>query len=127
MAKEQLGSFEIPAEMRRLAEQSMQQAQRAFEGFISAAQRAAGEVESRANAARAGTRDVSEKAMSFAEHNVAASFDFAQKLVRARDIEEVMRLQREYIQAQIQALNEQAKELGQSASKAAMDAARPKF
>ena len=127
MAKEQLGSFEIPAEMRRLAEQSMQQAQRAFEGFISAAQHATSEVESRANAARAGTRDVSEKAMSFAERNVAASFDFAQKLVRARDIEEVMRLQREYIQAQMQALNEQAKELGQSASKAAMDAARPKF
>jgi phasin len=127
MAKEQMGNFEIPAEMRRIAEQSMQQAQRAFEGFINAAQQAAGEVESRANRARAGTRDVTEKAMSFAERNVAASFDFAQKLVRARDLDEVMRLQREYIQAQIQALNEQAKEIGQTVSKAAMDAARPKF
>jgi len=127
MAKEQLGNFEIPAEMRRLAEQSMQQAQRAFEGFINAAHHATGEVESRANAARAGTRDVGEKAMSFAERNVAASFDFAQKLVRARDLEEVMRLQREYIQAQIQALNEQAKEIGQTVTKAAMDAAKPKF
>jgi len=127
MAKEQMGNFEIPAEMRRIAEQSMQQAQRAFEGFINAAQQAAGEVESHANRARAGTRDVTEKAMSFAERNVAASFDFAQKLVRARDLDEVMRLQREYIQAQIQALNEQAKEIGQTVSKAAMDAARPKF
>jgi phasin len=127
MAKEQLGNFEIPAEMRRLAEQSMQQAQRAFEGFINAAQHATSEVESRANAARAGTRDVGEKAMSFAERNVAASFDFAQKLVRARDLDEVMRLQREYIQAQIQALNEQAKEIGQTVTKAAMDAAKPKF
>jgi phasin len=127
MAKEQVGNFEIPAEMRKLAEQSVAQAQRAFEGFINAAHQAASDVESRAHAARTATRDVGEKAMSFAERNVAASFELAQKLVRARDLEEVMRLQREYIQAQIQALNEQAKDIGQTATRAAMDAARPKF
>ena len=127
MAKEQLGNFEIPAEMRKLAEQSVEQAQRAFEGFVNAAHQAVSDVQSRAHAAQTGTRDVSQKAMSFAERNVAASFEFAQKLVRARDVEEVMRLQKEYIQAQIQALNEQAKEIGQTATRAAMDAAKPKF
>ncbi|MDQ2953759.1 MAG: phasin family protein [Pseudomonadota bacterium] len=113
--------------MRKLAEQSVEQAQRAFEGFVNAAHQAVSEVQSRAHAAQTGTRDVGQKAMSFAERNVAASFEFAQKLVRARDVEEVMRLQKEYIQAQIQALNEQAKDLGQTATRAAMDAARPKF
>ena len=51
----------------------------------------------------------------------------AQKLLRARDVQEMMRLQTEYIQSQMQALNDQAKELGQSASKVAMDSAKPKF
>jgi len=82
---------------------------------------------SRASTARAGAKDVGEKAMTFAQQNIMASFEFAQKLLRARDVQEVMKLQAEYIQAQMQMLNEQAKELGQSASKAAMDSAKPKM
>jgi hypothetical protein len=38
-----------------------------------------------------------------------------------------MRLQTEFVKSQMQALTEQAQELGQTASKAAMDAAKPKF
>ena len=127
MAKEQLGNFEIPAEMRRLAEQSMQQAQRAFEGFINAAHQAVSEVQSRAHAAQTGTRDVGQKAMSFAERNVAASFEFAQKLVRARDVEEVMRLQKNIFKRKSKRLTSRRRTLGQTATRAAMDAAKPKF
>jgi hypothetical protein len=65
--------------------------------------------------------------MTFAQQNIMASFEFAQKLLRARDVQEMMRLQTEYIQSQMQVLNDQAKELGQSASKVAMDSAKPKF
>jgi len=54
------------------------------------------------------------------------SFEFAQKLVRAKDIQEVMALQQEYLQSQMKAMSAQAKDLGSSASKAAMDAAKPK-
>ena len=52
-----------------------------------------------------------------AESNVAASFDFAQRLVRAKDTEEMMALQAEYVKSQMAALNEQAKELSQQATK----------
>jgi phasin len=124
MAKETRG-FEVPREMRGLAEQSVEQARQAFDTFISAAQRAASNIEGQASAAQAGAKDVRQKAMAFAEKNVATSFDFAQKLVRAKDVEEMTRLQSEFVQRQLNALSEQAQELGQTATRAAMGAARP--
>lgn len=65
-------------------------------------------------------------AFSYAEKNVQASLDYAQALVRAKDLSEVMRLHREYVQAQMRSVAEQASEMGQVLSRAAMDAAKPK-
>jgi phasin len=127
MAKEVTGNFEIPHEMRALAEQSVEQARKAFDGFKTAAQKAASGMEGQASAAHAGAKDVRQKAMTFAEANVATSFEFAQKLVRAKDLEEVTRLQAEFVQRQMQALAEQSQELSQTATRAAMDATRPKL
>ena len=112
MATQPMQHFEIPPDMRKFAEQSVEQARKAFDGFISAAHQAVNDFEGRAKAAQAGAKDVGGQAMAFAERNVAASFDFAQKLVRAKDVEEIMRLQGEYVKAQMQALNDQAQELG---------------
>ena len=92
---------------------------------MSAAQQAVEALEGQATVAQAGTKNVGKKAMTFAEQNVATSFEFAQKLVRAKDVQEVLRLQGEFVQAQMQALSEQAKELSETASKVAMEAAKP--
>jgi phasin len=118
--------FDVPPDMRAFAEKSVEQARQAFDGFISAAHQAMSAFEGQAETARKGARDVTEKAMTFAEHNVASAFEFAENLLRARDIQEVLRLQADYIKRQVQALTEQAKELGESTSKAAKDAATPK-
>jgi phasin len=125
MAKDPMSSFEIPSEMRNLAEQSVEQARKAFDGYMTAAQQAVEALEGQATVAQAGTKNVGKKAMTFAEQNVATSFEFAQKLVRAKDVQEVLRLQGEFVQAQMQALSEQAKELSETASKVAMEAAKP--
>jgi phasin len=118
--------FELPQDMRAFAEKSVEQAKQAFDGFISAAHQAVNAFEGQAESARKGARHVAEKAMSFAERNVANSFEFAQQLVRAKDIQELMRLQADFIRNQMQILTEQAKELGESASAAAKDATTPK-
>jgi phasin len=118
--------FELPQDMRAFAEKSVEQAKQAFDGFISAAHQAVNAFEGQAVSARKGARHVAEKAMSFAERNVANSFEFAQQLVRAKDIQELMRLQADFIRNQMQILTEQAKELGESASAAAKDATTPK-
>src|SRR4051794_20065991 len=126
MAKQAMpGQFEIPREMRSFAEQSVEQARKAFDGFMTAAHKAASGIEQQANVAQSGAKDMREKALSFAEQNVANSFEFAQKLVAAKDAEEVTRLQTEFVQRQMQALNEQAQEIGQTVSRAAMSATRP--
>lgn len=116
-----LGKLEIPSEMRKVAEQSVEQAQKAFDGFISAAQRAAGTADRVAVTARTGAKDFSEKAFGFAERNIAASFDFARRLLQAKDLQEVTQLQSEYIRSQMKALAEQAQELGQTAFRAVPD------
>ena len=121
MIKSTTPPFEIPAEMRAIAERSVEQAKIAFNNYIQAAQDAVSTFEGRVQATQTGAKDVSRKAMSYAEQNVAIAFDFAQKLVHARDVQDLIRLQTEYVQAQIHALSEQAKDLGETATKAAMD------
>lgn len=125
MTIDPMKTFEIPADMRKFAEQSVEQARSAFEGFMSAANKAVSDMESRTNAAQSGLREVSERAVAFAQHNIAASFDFAQKLTQARTVEDVLKLQQDYIQEQMRVLNEQAKEFGKSATQAARDSTAP--
>jgi phasin len=119
-------NFEVPTQMRQFAEQSLEQARKAVDGFMTAAQKTATTLETQASTAQSGVKDVGQKAMGFAEQNIANSFEFAQKLVRAKDIQEVLALQQEFLQAQMKALSEQAKDLGASATKVAMDQAKPK-
>jgi phasin len=112
-------NFEIPAEMRAFAEKSVEQAKQAFDGFISAAQHAVGTAETQAKTMQSGAKGAGELAMRFAERNVASSFEFAQRLLHAKDAKEVTSLQIEYVKSQIAALTEQAKELSQHAAKMA--------
>ena len=120
------GRFEIPKEMRSMAEASFEQARKAFEKFLASAQVTAGSLEERGATVRAGAKDIGAKAVSYAEKNVQASLDYAQSLLQAKDLTEIMKLHSEYVQAQMRSLAEQASEMGQLVSKAAMDAAKPK-
>jgi phasin len=126
MANDPFNNFEVPTQMRQFAEQSLEQARKAVDGFLNQAQKAVTTVETQASAAQSSAKDMGQKAMGFAEQNIANSFEYAQKLVRAKDIQEVMALQQEYLQSQMKAMSEQAKDLGSTASKAAMSAVKPK-
>jgi phasin len=118
--------FEIPKEMRSMAEASVEQARKAFEKFLTSAQATAGTIEERGATVRASAKDIGAKAISYAEKNVQASLDYAQSLLHAKDLAEVMKLHSEYVQAQMRSLAEQASEMGQIVSRAAMEAAKPK-
>jgi len=126
MAKDPSQFFEIPNEMRAFAEKSVDQARKAFDSFMSAAHGTAAALEGQAKAVRKGSEDVRQRAMAFAEQNVTSSFDFAHRLVRAKDLQEVIALQTDYVQAQIKTLTEQAKELGEAAQHAAKEATKGK-
>ena len=118
--------FEMPEEMRNMAEASVQQARKTFEKLLTGAEVAADTMEQRGATVRAGAKDIGAKAIAFAETNVQSSLDHAQSLLHAKDLTEAMRLHGEFVQAQMRALAEQATEMGQVVSRAAMDAAKPK-
>jgi len=126
MNEEAASRFEIPKEMRAMAEASVEQARKTFEKFVESAQATAGSLEERGATVRAGAKDIGATAIAYAEKNVQTSLDYAQSLLHAKDLAEVMRLHSAYVQAQMSALSEQASEMGQIVSRAAMDAAKPK-
>ncbi len=126
MSEEGRERFEIPKEMRSMAEASFDQARKAFEKFVATAQATAGTIEEQGATVRAGAKEVGAKAISYAEKNVQASLDYAQSLVHAKDLTEIMKLHSEYVQAQMRSLAEQATEMGQIVSRAAMEAAKPR-
>jgi phasin len=118
--------FEMPKEMRNMAEASVQQARKTFEKLLTGAEVAADTMEQRGATVRAGAKDIGAKAIAFAETNVQSSLDYAQSLLHAKDLTEAMRLHGEFVQVQMRTLAEQATEMGQAVSRAAMDAAKPK-
>jgi len=117
MAKDGTTKFDIPTEMRTFAEKSVEQARAAFDTFVAATQQAVNTAQSHALNAQSGARDVGELAMQFAERNISTSFQFAQQLLQAKDAQEVTKLHTEYVNSQMAALAEQAKELSKKATK----------
>jgi phasin len=120
-------SFEIPQNMKDMAEAGFDQARKAFENFMNAAQKTASQFEDQGAAAQASAKELSGKAVSFAEENIKASLDYAERLLKAKDLAEVLKLHTEHVQNQMRVLAEQAGELGQAAARAAMDATKPKI
>jgi phasin len=118
--------FEIPQEMRAFAEKSVEQAKSAFDNYVSQASKAMSAVEGQTDAVTSGARDVGRQALGFAEENVAAAFAFAEKLVRARDPQEIMQLQSEFAKETMQKLTEQSKAMSEQVQTAAREATKPR-
>src|SRR5580693_2559323 len=99
--------FEVPNEMRDFAERSVEQARKAFEGFLAVAQRATGVASDATNTSQSGAKSVSAHVLACTEQNLNAAFDLAHKLVKAKDPQEALALQSEYLRTQLAALQTQ--------------------
>ena len=109
--------FEIPTDMRKMTEQSLEQVRTAINSYLQFLRRAV------PGDGMDGS-ELTNKILGNAERNVASAFEFAQRLVQVRDIQGLVSLQAEFIQAQMQAMTEQAKDLSETATKALMDSAK---
>ena len=114
--------YEIPNEMRDFAEKSVDQARKAFEGYMDAAHQATARMESAAQAAGETAKEATGKAVTFASHNVNAAFELAQKLVAARDVQQILAIQSEFAKAQLAAIQAQATEMANIVQNAAKPA-----
>jgi hypothetical protein len=94
----------------QLAEHSMEKAQGAMKNYF-------GWLQSAMSAAPWGNTDLNNKLLDYAAENTAATLGFVQKLTRARDWEDVARIQTEFMSTQMNSLNEQAKSINDAYTK----------
>ena len=60
-----------------------------------------------------GNTDLNKKLLSYATTNVSAAFGYVQKLSQAKNLEDVVKIQTEFMTTQFSSFNEQAKNLGE--------------
>ena len=106
--------FEVPQELRTMLDQGVAQARQGFEKVMKVADEAASTLNSKAGSTKNQADDLRKKTMTFTGQNVAAAFDLAANLVKAKSVEEVMKLQTEYMTHQFAALRGQIQEAGQA-------------
>ena len=102
-------SFEIPLELRDMAEKNVEQARAAYGQFMDFLTQAMGG--SPAGVETASFNAVQEKAIAFAKENAERAFALASELARAKDVQEVLTLQSRYAQTQMETFGIQAQQL----------------
>jgi phasin len=112
--------LEVPAELRDLAEKTIDQAEKAFGMFFDAAGK------SMTSMPGPGT-EISRQALSFTEQNMKAAFEHARKLVHATDLQEAMRIQSEFLRSQFTNAGEHMRQISGGVMSAAKDATKGKF
>ena len=103
--------------MREIAEQNLNQGKVAVESFLTITRKAIDGLDQQASAIR-------ERSMALADETFQNTFDFAQKLVRLREPQELAQLQSEFVSRQAQVFGDQTRELGQKIMQGANDLAK---
>src|SRR5829696_6700158 len=105
-------NFQVPDEMRTMAERSVTQARQALENYLQAARRTSQSMEQTSDKVQASTKDAAQKTLSAVEQNLRASLDYAERLVRAKDLQEITQIQSEFARTQAEAMQAQMREYG---------------
>lgn len=106
--------LEVPQQVRELAEKSVDQAEKAISSFMQSAGKSVAMVPGPMT-------DVAKQTLAITEANLKASFDHARKLMQATDVNEVMRLQSEFLKTQFGAATEQFKQMTSGMSPASKE------
>jgi len=72
-----------------------------------------------------GGTEVGEKLKSYAEKNVALMHEHVQRLSRAKDFQEIVRRQTEFMQTQLESFGKQVRDISEASTKAAAAAIKP--
>ena len=118
-------SYEVPAEMRDFAEKSVDQARNAVGTLLGNAVKANEQMQASTKTMQTSIEGALAKGLDHVQQNANATFDFAQKLVRTRDLREAFTLQTEFLKSQIAVMQSQAKDLGKDLGNVAQTAMQP--
>ena len=103
--------------MREITEQNINQAKVLLQGLLTITKKVVVEIDQQSS-------EFFHRSMSLAEETFLNAFDFAQKVVRAREPQELAQLQNEFVTRQTQTVVDQAKELGESMMQHANEGAK---
>jgi hypothetical protein len=76
------------------------------------------------SSAPSGGTEFGEKVKDYAEKNISATHEFIKQLSQAKDFQDVLRIQTEFMQSQLNAFGEQTKTLGEAFTKVAAGAGK---
>jgi len=74
-----------------------------------------------------GGTEFGEKLTSYAERNIAATNEYIRMLSEAKDFQDIIRIQTEFVQTQFNAFGEQTKSLAESFTRAAKEPVKARF
>ena len=105
--------FEIPQQMRDLAEQNIKQAHAAYEQLTDFVTKAVGAWMGAmpASSLVTGLREVQDRAAEITKKNADSAFALVEKMAKARNFQEILTLQTQFAQDQMKAFTTQTQEL----------------
>ena len=105
--------FEIPQQMRDLADQNIKQAHAAYEQLTDFVTKAVGAWMGAmpSSALVAGTQEVQDRAAEIAKKNADSAFALVEKIAKAQNFREILTLQTQFAQDQMKAFTTQTQEL----------------
>lgn len=115
-----------PADMMKAAaEQTVDQARKAFEDALTMAQKAVGDLETNSASFQGHVRDMTRDTLDFAGATAEATFALVERLAKAKDPAEIASIQKAYLEEQMERLGRQARSIGDGAIRAAQDFTKP--
>ena len=120
MAKDSSPLQNLNVEGKQAIEQTVKQSQGAMDNYFNFLQQ-------NMSATPWGRTDFGEKLKSFTEQNIATAHHHVQKLSQARDFQDIIKIQTEYMQTQWSLFADQATQLGEAYMKTAAGAFKPPF
>lgn len=120
--------FEMPKELRDIAEKNVAQAEAAYKQFSDAMTQAMGMWTKSlpANEVTNSFKSIQERAAAYAKKNAEAGFALVAEIAKAKDVQEVLSLQTRFAQAQMQTYAQQTQELGRAMTEAMQASIKPK-
>ena len=98
--------------IREMAQATLDKAKEAVSKYMAESQKLRVKADSGVRATYSTAKEMNEKAVAFAEANVAAGFELAQRLLHAKDPQEMGAVYQSHLKEQMERMNAQFRELG---------------
>ena len=105
--------------MREMAQTTLDKAKEAVSKYMVESQKLREKTDATVRTSYSNAKDMNEKAVAFAEANVRAGFELAERLLQAKDPQEMGAVYQNHLKEQMERMNEQFRELGNLVSRPA--------